>query len=318
MGEKGTWLLLLYTLPARKNAERVHLWRRLKKIGAVQLKTSAHILPDRPDCRERFLWLSKELEDRGCEAYMVHAAEIEGLARADAEAMFNCGRSADYRALSAELAAWTRGRTGKSQQTLVAELAAFQRRLQGIWSIDYFRCPEGRRASAQLERARRLLYPEKRARQARQAARYAGRTWVTRERPEIDRVASAWLIRNFIDRNARFVFSTNRTEHPDAIGFDMPNAQFSHENGGCTFETLVRRFGIQDPALRVVAEIVHDTDLEDEKYGRLEGIGLQRVLQGWGASPMNDQDILERGFTLFDALYDTLQTTTTQRKLGRK
>ncbi len=131
------------------------------------------------------------------------------------------------------------------------------------------------------------------------------RTWVTREGVFVDRIASAWLIRRFIDPGAKFKFVPARgySPRPGELRFDMFNAEYTHEGERCTFQTLVSRFGLSDRALRAIGEIVHDIDCKDEQFGRPETRGVMRLLRGIADSTTRDADRLERGATLFDDLY---------------
>lgn len=139
------------------------------------------------------------------------------------------------------------------------------------------------------------------------AKKFLGRTWLTRPRPEIDRIGSAWLILKFIDPKARFVFGNDPAKHRDAIPYDMFEVEFSHHGDDCTFETLVKRFGITDKAILKIAEMVHDTDLEDGKYQTTECVGIDQVLKGWAKSGLSDEELLKRGGECFDALYHQLK-----------
>jgi hypothetical protein len=139
------------------------------------------------------------------------------------------------------------------------------------------------------------------------AKQYCGKTWLTRPRPEIDRVGSAWLISKFIDPAPKFVFAPTAEAFPEAIPFDILDAEFSHHSNCCTFETLARRFSISDKAVGKIGEMIHDADLDDAKFQRVECIGLDRVLKGWGKSGMADGEILTGGFGCFDGLYEFLQ-----------
>ena len=136
---------------------------------------------------------------------------------------------------------------------------------------------------------------------------YRGKTWQTRPRPEIDRVGSAWLIRKFIDPEASFVFASDPPKRGDIIPFDMLEVEFSHEGDRCTFETLVRRFAIEDKSVRKIGEMIHDADLDDARFQRIEAVGIDRVLKGWAKQGLPDEEILRRGFECFDALYSFLQ-----------
>ena len=117
---------------------------------------------------------------------------------------------------------------------------------------------------------------------------------------EIDRVGSAWLIRKFIDPKAKFVFASSPESNRGAIPFDMVDAEFSHHEECYTFETLVRRFAMDDKAVRKIGEMIHDADLDDAKFRRVECIGIDRVFKGWGKTDLTDQEILTAGFTCFD------------------
>lgn len=158
-----------------------------------------------------------------------------------------------------------------------------------------------------LEQARALHTKPDRAPRRLAVGKFTGRTWLTRPRPEIDRVGSAWLIRRFIDPKARFVFASDPAQHPDALPFDMAGVEFSHHRDDCTFETLVKRFGLEDPALRRLAEMVHVADLEDGRFPHPECIGIDRVLKGWGRAGLSDELLLQKGGECFDALYDYLR-----------
>jgi hypothetical protein len=138
------------------------------------------------------------------------------------------------------------------------------------------------------------------------AKNFIGKTWLTRPRPEIDRVGSAWLIRKFIDPKAKFVFNTDPAGHPSAIPYDMFEVEFSHHGDDCTFETLVKRFGITDKAILKIAEMVHDADLEDGKFQTTSCVGIDQVLKGWAKSGLSDDELLKRGGECFDALREQL------------
>src|SRR5262245_26223474 len=136
---------------------------------------------------------------------------------------------------------------------------------------------------------------------------FRNRIWLTQPHPEIDRVGSAWLIRKFIDPKAKFIFGVKRPPSQRMITFDMLEGDFSHDGDDCTFETLIRRFEIKDKAARKIAEMIHDADLDDDKFQRSECFGIDRVLKVWAKQGLPDKEILRRGFECFDALYAFLQ-----------
>ena len=304
----STWLLLLYALPTKRTSARVNLWRKLKKFGAVQLKTSAYVLPDNPTQYERFQWLATQIKDAGGEATLIRVAEIEGMSREEMVEMFNEARAGEYKELASAcretLAQWKRRKDGE----LAAALEKHQRRFREIWETDYFKSPGVHDAQVLLERIEKLLLPRRRlvALEKLEAGKFVGKTWLTRPRPGIDRAGSAWLIRKFIDPKARVVFGMDQARHPKALPFDMADAEFSHHEDDCTFETLVKRFGIANKAVLRMAEMVHDADLEDDKFHRCECIGINSVLTGWAKGGMSDAELLAKGVDCFEGLYREL------------
>ncbi|MBA4138312.1 MAG: hypothetical protein C0518_13450 [Opitutus sp.] len=301
------WLLLLYALPARQGSSRVSLWRQLKRSGAIALKTSTYLLPDEPVHQERFQWLAQQVRESGGDATLIHATDIEGITDEEIVRMFNRARAADYEAFVADLGAVIAANRRKPGESFATDLERFAARLEEIRQIDYFDAPPAEEARMQLERARHLHAKRVRAPATLSAKRYRGRTWLTRPRPEIDRVGSAWLIRRFIDPEARFVFSSDPSRHPEALPFDLADVEFSHHGDDCTFETLVKRFAVDDRAVRQIAEMVHAADIDDGKFARAEAIGLDRMLKGWARMGLPDEALLEKGGECFDALHEFLR-----------
>ncbi len=301
----ATWLLLLYALPTKRTSARVNLWRKLKKFGALQLKTSAYVLPDDPVQYERFQWLAGQIQDAGGEATLIRVAQIEGMANEQIAHLFNEARAAEYseldRGCRKTLATHRKGKDAE----LPVELEKHQRRFNEIREIDYFNSPAAHDAQMLLQRVERLLAPRKTGASPPKldAGKFVGKMWLTRPRPGIDRAGSAWLIRRFIDPKARFVFGMDPAKHPHALPFDMSDAEFSHHEDDCTFETLVKRFGISDKAVLEIAEMVHDADLEDGKFQHSECVGINCVLTGWARGGLNNQELLAKGIECFEGLY---------------
>jgi hypothetical protein len=302
--KKLTWLLLLLRLPATHKTERVSVWRKLKKSGAIQIKTSTYLLPDNPPQYEYFQWLAQQIRDFGGDATLVRVQEIEGMPNQKLIALFNRARDEEYGAIKTALQRFlTRGRKTDPEASAV-ELERLTRQFRAIRDIDFFQSPRGQDVEMLLRRAEGT--PKKTLVRL-EAKNYRGKTWLTRPRPEIDRVGSAWLIRRLIDPRAKFVFAATVPSNREILPFDMVDVEFSHHGDCCTFETLIRRFGIEDRAIRKIAEMIHDADLEDEKFQRSECIGIDRVLKGWAKEGLPDEEILRRGFECFDALYSFLQ-----------
>jgi hypothetical protein len=300
-----SWLLLLFSLPTNRNTERVAVWRRLKKMGALQIKTSTYLLPDEAAQYEQFQWLAQQIRDYGGESTLVRAKEIEGLPREKVVAMFNDARAKDYGVLQKALQSFIARRQKRDAEEAASELERLTRQFRAIRDVDFFDSARGHDIAMLLRRAQ----GPKRSRQLESvdSTKYQGKTWLTRPRPEIDRVGSAWLIARFIDRKPKFVFAPKAEAVPNAIPFDMLDAEFSHHGNCCTFETLVKRFAISVKSVAKIGEMIHDADLDDARFQRIEAVGIDRVLKGWAKEGLSDEEILRRGFQCFDALYAFLQ-----------
>jgi hypothetical protein len=301
----GSWLLLLFTLPSNRNTGRVAVWRRLKKMGAVQIKTSTYLLPDEPAQYEQFQWLKQQIRDYGGDSTLVRAQEIEGLTKEKVIAMFNDARAEDYAVLRKSIQSFIVRRRKMAAEEAAGELERLTGQFRAIRGVDFFDSARGHETAMLLRRAE----GRSRARPfaVLDARQYQGKTWLTRPRPEIDRVGSAWLISKFIDRKPKFVFAPSADVVPNAIPFDMLDAEFSHHRNHCTFETLVRRFAISDKSVAKIGEMIHDADLDDARFQRVEAVGIDRVLKGWAKQGLPDEEILRRGFECFDALSAFLQ-----------
>jgi hypothetical protein len=302
-----SWLFLLFNLPAKQSSDRVRFWRRLKRFGTIQLKSSTYVLPDEPVHYERFQWLAKEIIDIGGEATLVRVKDIEGMPYSAVVALFNDARSRDYDELVEPLNLLIKDtKTRKnSPESFANQLQKLRQRLQEIRDLDYFESSRGEDLHRLFEKAESLGLPIKRPETKDQLRieAYRSKLWITRPRPEIDRVGSAWLIRKFIDPAAKFVFANATSETPEAIPYDMFEVEFSHHGDCCTFETFIERFGIRDRAVRRLAELIHDADLEDDKFHRLEGFGVEQIFKGFAKQGLSDHEILAKGFECFDALY---------------
>jgi hypothetical protein len=300
----SSWLLFLYSLPTRQNTARVAVWRKIRKIGAIQIKNSTYLLPDQPARYEHFQWLAQQVRDYGGDATLVRAQEIEGMPSEKLVALFNRARDQEFGELKKALQAFLTRRKKLTAENAATEVERLTRQFREISEVDFFQCARGHEVQMLLSRAEGgsvkkmpRLDPKN----------YRGKTWTTRPRPEIDRVGSAWLIQKFIDPEATFVFGARPSSKSEEIPFDMVDVEFSHHGDRCTFETLVQRFLIDDKAARIIAEMIHDADLEDEKFQRPECVGIDRVLKGWGKSGMTNEEIMMHGFKCFDGLYEFLQ-----------
>jgi len=292
-------------MPATQGSRRVEIWRKLKRYGALALPSSGYLLPHSPENQERLEWLAAAIRKYKGRASVIQVQSIDDLPSEQLRAMLVDARSRDYEALMKELKKCLSGAGGSSGQ-----LARYRKRFQEIVAIDFFHSPLRGRVEALLARADNQFSPEPPAagRAARGGKQYANRIWITRPRPGIDRVSSAWLIRRFIDAKARFAFAENPKASPEAVPFDMfQGGGFGHRGEDCTFQTLQKEFAIRDARVSAVAQIIHDADLGDQKFGREEGIGLERVLIGWAQQGVGDEELLERGMQLIEGLYHSLR-----------
>lgn len=312
------WLTLLTTLPPTPTRHRVGVWRKLQRMGAVRLRGSAWILPETTETTELFQWLVQEIEGFHGEATLLHVDRIGNMTEQQVTALFHKARAVEYqgavRGCREILSQLDRHRTSHrgSVALLRSRLDGVKRELDRIQSIDYLEAPPGLRARALWETtAKRLRAVE--ARPHGPAGRHRvprpprGSTWVTRPRPHIDRIASAWLIRRFYDADAKFAFVDAADAARKGIPFDVLGADFGHHGDDCTFETLIKRFGIKDRLAKVIAEIVHEADLHDGKFTRGESTGIDLAIKGLAEATQDDQGLLERGMAIFDGLYTVLK-----------
>jgi hypothetical protein len=313
----GRWLLLIHQIPPKPDYFRVKIWRRLQRLGAVAIKNSVYVLPRTEDTVEDLQWLLREIVEGGGEASVCQAAFVDGLTDPEIRSLFREARRADYDQIIVEareilraLPAAGRPLEGDRRSQLDGEIARLKRRLTDVAAIDFFTAPNRRIAQsvvAELEarlRAAEVGGAAARERAARERP-VRGGTWVTRRGVFVDRIASAWLIRRFIDPEARFKFvpAEGYTPKSGELRFDMFEAEYTHDGDRCTFEMLIERFGLRDAALRAIAEIVHDIDIKDAKFGRVEAVGVERLLTGLTMRNADDEARLERGGAIFDDLY---------------
>jgi hypothetical protein len=306
------WLLLAHQLPATPSVLRVRTWRRLQQLGAVPMKQALYVLPDSPEAREDFEWLKAEIEGSGGEASVFAADTLDQATDAALVEAFRKLAQSSYTQLAVDLQRALRGGGKRAAQPrrphsrFVAE--RFKQRMSAIERVDFF-------AAAGRDRVVALLAglgsrgddgrPESAAAQSKTKIRgYANRLWVTRPRPGVDRMASAWLIRRFIDSRARFGFVTDVKTVPDeALPFDMFGVELSHHGAHCTYETLCERFAIRDPGVVRIGAIVHDLDLKDERFGAEETATVGALIDGLQRTFTDDHTLLDRGMTMFESLY---------------
>lgn len=307
------WLLLVHQLPAKPSNLRVRTWRRLQQIGAVAVKQAVYVLPDSPSAREDFEWLKTEIESAGGQASVFAADTVDSWSSDELTDEFRRARESDYTALSraverAVTAARRKRAPRRSRRAAGRVVETFRQRLSAVEAIDFFGSAGRDRVAALVSELQGTLSgsipaagdaaPKDATRE-----RFRGRRWVTRPRPGIDRMGSAWLIKRFIDPEARFGFVDQPPPTGDAVPFDMFGAEFTHRAEWCTFETLAHTFAVSDPAVERLATIVHDLDLKDGRFGAPETVAVGALVDGLQAMYSDDHQLMEQGMTMFEALY---------------
>ncbi len=303
------WLLLVYQLPPKPDYLRVKVRRRLARLGAIPLKGAAYLLPRSEETLEDFQWLRREIVDDGGDASVSSVAVLEGITDHELEAQFSSARDEEYSAVASEARAL-------GAHVTMSDVDRLRRRLVEIAGRDFF----GARGREEAERALRAAAemirppgPDQRAGTSRQETTSTrNAVWVTREGVFVDRMASAWLIRRFVDASASFKFVPAKRYDPEPgeLRFDMFDGEYTHEGDRCTFETLLVRFGLVDQALQAIAEIVHDIDLKDDKFHRAETAGVAALMQGIALTRSTDEARIEAAAVFLDSFYAQLRNRT--------
>ena len=309
------WLLLIHQIPPKPDYFRVKVWRQMQSIGAVLMKNAVYVLPRTDETLEDFQWIRRQILEGGGEATLVEARLLEGLEDSEVENLFRIARSGDYEEIAAE--------AGKALEALPKDpeggqaftgspsnpLTKLRRKLAEVEALDFFGAPRRAQAEEALAALEATLLNLRPASAPRLAATpvdsLLGRTWVTRKGIHIDRIACAWFIRRFIDPAAtlRFVDAGTYRHQEGELRFDMFEGEFTHEGGLCSFEVMSQRTGMADPALQALAELIHDLDLKEDRYGRPETAGLGRMINGICQAHRADEDRVARGSAIFDDLF---------------
>ena len=290
----------------------MRIWRALKALGCAALRDGNYLLPNDPAHAEALRELGDECTREGGSAWLMNvtpdAAEDDMAYRQ----LFD--RSEPYAQLRAGWKSENRGLRSLSAADLARLRRRSEKEFEALRAVDYFPSEASVEAEAAWtdfsKRIDALLSPDEPRESKGNVPRvdpsaYRGRTWATRRRLWVDRVASAWLIRRFIDPRARFRFAAgpDHRPRPREVRFDMFQAEFTHDGDLCTFEVLLQRFGVEDEGLRAMAEIVHDIDLKVTTYGRPETVGVDHLVAGVAWLHAEDEARLTHGAAVFDALH---------------
>src|SRR6202789_1984894 len=302
MRKDSKWLLLVFTLPTSKASERVQMWRKLQRFGSIPFRNAGSLLPNTPESQERFEWLAAAIRASKGEASILQVQNIDDVSSGSLQDQFRKARATDFIALIKDLQKLKPSAKGPSAQVL-----RLRRRFEEIVAIDFFTSPLRRKAEEALAQAEQTgTKPDSTRRGSVSKTKYQKRTWITRPRPGIDRVSSAWLISRFIDAKPKFIFDSSPAAHQNAIPFDMfQGGGFGHEGDHCPFETLCLAFDISDKRVLLLAQAIHDADIEDGKFGRHEGHAMNQILRGWAAQNVPDAQLLGRGMDLIGGFYNS-------------
>lgn len=318
--ENDRWLFLIHQLPPKPAYLRVKIWRRLQQLGAVAIKNTVYALPKTDQAQEDFQWVLREVIEGGGDGTLCEARLVDGLTDDQVEELFHTARTADYRQIAddARRLAGTLSAKGKAKPQprpqVESEIARLKKRLDEVGAIDFFGAPGREAASGLVSGLEARVHGSKTApvpteNKSAIIENLRGKTWVTRKGIHVDRMATAWFIRRFIDPDVRFKFVPAKGYSPLAneLRFDMYEAEFTHEGDRCSMEVLLARTGIRDPALARIAEIVHDIDLKDSKFAREETSGIAGLIDGIAMSHKDDETRLTRASAMFDDLYENFR-----------
>ena len=303
-------LTLILSLPTENATARQRIWRALKVSGAAVLRDGVYLMPERDDCRATLDGLAADVREGGGSALVLRVEEPEG---ANFTGLFD--RSDDYAALMAEFGQVRGGLTTDTVQDALKQVRKLRKSFAALSEIDFFPGEARRQADGALQElelacARTLSPDEPQAIggvvASLRLSDYQGRTWATRQRPWVDRLACAWLIRRFIDRQARFLWLTSPADCPsDALGFDFDGATFSHVGSRVTFEVLAASFSLEQPAIIRLGQLVHFLDVGGVQPS--EAAGVESVLAGLRASLADDDQLLAAASAVFDGLMSTFE-----------
>ena len=301
----NNWISFITSLPTENAILRQRTWRALKASGAAVLRDGVYLMPDHESCRATFEHLQANVREGGGTALVLRIEEPE-----DANFIALFDRSADYAVLLTEVAQMRESLRPESIQEVIKKARKLRRAFASIAEIDFFPDEAQRQAEAALNdlevATARVLSPDEPQNVTGQIqhcniAHYQGRVWATRQRPWVDRLASAWLIRRFIDPSAQILWIKSAADcPPDALGFDFDGATFSHIVSRVTFEVLMASFALEQNALTRLGLIVHYLDVGGVQPP--EAVGVESVLAGLRDTITDDDQLLAAATSVFDGL----------------
>jgi hypothetical protein len=317
---RAGWLIFFYSVPSKPVNARMKIWRKLAKAGAVQFKGAVYILPYNEENLELCQWLVSEVTSMKGEGAFVNVEKIETMNDKEIIELFNYQRERDYslieksmEELERKISSVRKGTETQGHKKLLDQFNKKLREFEDIRRIDFFVSKRGTELRKKIETLLREIEGLSKSGErqtleviSRNIEDFQGKTWVTRKSPFVDRMASAWLIKTFIDKNAVFRFINEQDVEgldKDSVAFDVRGGEFTHVGDRCTFEVLIRSFGLKDKVLKKIAGMVHELDIKDEKYKSAEAKGVEDILMGIRKTAKDDMECLEKGITVFEMLY---------------
>ena len=311
-------LALFVSLPTKASTGRMRVWRSVKALGCATLRDGVYLLPDSADRAATLGEVAAQALEVGGSGEVYRLSGCDEAQEAALRALFD--RGAEYACIAEEIKELGRSQASLDVAAAARKLQPLVRRFEQVTRIDFFPGEAQRQTLSLLDDlrdtiTRRMSADEPTARQADiprlNRADYQGRTWATRARPWVDRLASAWLIRRFIDSDARIVWLDSPADCRDGwLGFDFDGAAFSHVGAKVTFETLLASFGLDSaPALVRLGELVHCLDVGGLPVA--EALGIESLLAGLRASEPDDDTLLARACEVFDWLLKSYEDKTT-------
>ncbi len=305
---KPTWILMFYSMPSKPERNRLRIYRRLQKEGTLSLKDGVYLLPYSEDRYELFQWLSQEIKTLGGDMHFVVIEKIERLKNSEIVTLFKNQAEESYAEVEKRIAVFSIDREKEHESRMI--LKKIVRDFEALHAIDFFHSPKG----DMLKKAIQSIQVSFESTALKPIVSlcnkddYKRKKWQTRPGPFVDRMASAWLIRRFIDPEAHFIFASTVDESiKDIITYDMDRATFTHTGDLCTFEVLMHAFSIEDNRVHHIAKIIHNLDLNDEKYMTPEAEGIKLILSAIRNNEHDDIGILKKSDEIFDYLYQTLK-----------
>ncbi|MHB8879886.1 MAG: chromate resistance protein ChrB domain-containing protein [Thermodesulfovibrionales bacterium] len=315
------WLLFFYSVPSKPVSNRMKIWRKLSKTGTMQLKGAVYILPMNEEHYEFFQWLVSEVSSMGGEAAFTRVEAIDSIKDEEIKALFNERQEGGYQAIGKSLDdletrvnSIQKGSKTQGGQALSEQLDKVRKNYEEALKTDFFLSKSGAALRSRIDALNAVIKgltgsvvkSKPAVVSSRKIEDYQGSVWVSRKRPFVDRMASAWLIKRFIDKNGTFKLVDEKdlaAAGQNHVTFDVSDGVFTHLGDLCTFEVLVKSFGLKDKAVRKIAEIVHDLDMKDDKYKSAEAKGLEDILTGIRMTAKDDTEALEKGMAVFEMLY---------------